>query len=67
MTPHEKQSLIFALQTLMKFAENMKTETSCLHCKHYQQTVCNKWEEVVPEENIVEGCESWEFDGCPIV
>lgn len=43
----------------------MRACRSCRSCEHYEGLVCNKADQVVPDEVIDDGCDEWAWNKVP--
>ncbi len=62
LDPHDKQSLLSALDQLRQIVEESDSRRSCNTCLHMRAGMCVKWGEKPPLEYIKIGCDAWKFD-----
>jgi hypothetical protein len=62
LPPHDKLSLLSALETIRKFIESQDDRRSCTTCVFLKQGICEKWEAKPPADYVKVGCSEWVFD-----
>jgi len=62
----QKQEILNSLNIIQQFVENVKIQTNCNTCIHYDNDKCALVDAVPPHNIIDNGCESWKvFDDIP--
>jgi hypothetical protein len=62
LDPHDRQSLLSALERLRKIVESLDSRRACTTCVHLRQGICERWQAKPPLEYLKVGCDEWIFD-----
>jgi hypothetical protein len=67
MSPHERSSLLRALDEIRGFVESLSEDKECGTCIHFKNFLCGLCNDFPPSEVVKVGCPQWTFDkdSCP--
>ena len=59
MTPEDQRKAVEALELVMKLVKGLNVSFTCNACDNYNSGHCKHFDEIVPEEHRLKGCDNF--------